>query len=140
MAADADVTASAEIAIAQGVQVVDTPLIRVHRLTDLISMIVTVIGITLTLLISAYAQATAAGVTEDIQGISDFVQKLLVAPVRILSGIITIVIPGYILISLALRKEPRRILEVIGASIIGFALTGLAALLLFNFGSTNLLA
>ena len=140
MPADADATTRAEVTIASGVQVVDSPLTRVHRLTDLISMIVTAIGITLTLLIAAYAQHTAAGVTEDIQGISDFVQRLLVAPVNILSGIITIVIPGYIIVSLALRKEPRRILEVIGASIIGFAITGLAVLLLLQFGSEPLLA
>ena len=140
MPADADATTRADVTIASGVQVVDSPLTRVHRLTDLISMIVTVIGITLTLLIAAYAQHTAAGVTEDIQGISDFVQRLLVAPVNILSGIITIVIPGYIIISLALRKEPRRILEVIGASVIGFAITGLAVLLLLHFASEPLLA
>ena len=141
--ADADATARADVDVPApppSVQVIDSPLTRVHRLTDLISMVVTAIGITLTLLIAAYAQHTAAGVTEDIQGISSIVQRLLVAPVRILSGIITIVIPAYIIISLAVRKEPRRILEVIGASIVGFALTGLAALLLLNFGSDPLLA
>ena len=138
--ADAPVRADVDVPPPPSVQVIDSPLTRVHRLTDLISMIVAVLGIGLTLLISAYAQATAEGVTEDIQRISSIVQQLLVAPVRILSGIITIVIPAYIIISLAVRKEPRRILEVIGASIIGFALTGVAALLLLNFGSEPLLA
>jgi len=138
--ADADAPLGEGGAIAQSVQVVDTPLIRIHRLTDLISMIATALGIVLTLLISAYAQATAEGITHDIQGISSVVQRLLVAPVYILSGIITIVIPGYIIISLALRKEPRRILEVIAASVVGFGITGLAALLLLNFGSEPLLA
>jgi uncharacterized membrane protein YbhN (UPF0104 family) len=122
------------------VQVIDSPLTRIHRFTDLISMIACALGIALTLLISAYAQATAAGVTEDIQGISQAVQRLLVAPVNILSGIITIVIPGYVIISLAVRKEPRRILEVIGASVVGFILTGVAALLLLTFGHDHLLA
>ena len=140
MPADVDATVSADVTPAQNVQVIDSPLTRVHRLTDLISMFAAVLGIGLTLLISAYAQATAEGVTEDIQGISSIVQRLLVAPVNILSGIITIVIPAYIIISLAVRKEPRRILEVIGASIVGFALTGLAALLLLNLGSDPLLA
>src|SRR6478609_1420068 len=124
--ADADAPVRADVAVPPAppsVQVIDSPLTRVHRLTDIISMIAAAIGIVLTLLISAYAQATAAGITEDIQGISAAVQRLLVAPVNILSGIITIVIPGYIIVALAIRKEPRRILEVMAASILGFALT-----------------
>ncbi|MGC4175408.1 lysylphosphatidylglycerol synthase transmembrane domain-containing protein [Demequina sp.] len=147
MAADADATARAQVTPASGiekpqqaVQVIDSPLTRVHRFTDLISLIATSLGIALTLLISAYAQETSAGITEDIQGVSSFVQRLLVAPVNIISGIITIVIPGYVIIALAIRKEPRRILEIIGASVVGFMLTGIAALLLLSFASEPLLS
>ena len=46
--ADADATARADVDVLApppSVQVIDSPLTRVHRLTDLISMVVTAIGI-----------------------------------------------------------------------------------------------
>jgi len=143
MVADAEATSGAGApdtpAPAPPVVIVDSPLTRVHRPADLVSMVIAALGITLILLLAAYAQATSAGVTEDIQGISETVQRLLVAPINIFSGLVTLVIPATILISLAVRREPRRILEVIGAAVGGFALTGLAAVLLIEFGSEELL-
>lgn len=140
MATDADATPRASVATASGVHVVDSPLTRVRRLTDVLEMAATALGILFTLLVSAYAQATAAGITHDIQGISPFVQRLLVAPVNIFSGVVTIVIPAVIIVSLFVRKEPRRVLEAIGASIGGFALAGIAAFLVYHYGSEPLVA
>ena len=143
MVADAVATSGAGVpdtpAPGPPVGIIDSPQTRVHRPADLVSMLFAALGITLILLLAAYAQATSEGVTEDIQGISSIVQRLLVAPVNIFSGLVTLVIPAVVLVSLAVRKEPRRILEVIGAAAAGAVLTGLAALLLLQFGSDELL-
>lgn len=144
MVADAVATSGAGVpdtpAPGPPVVIIDSPQTRVHRPADLVSMLFAALGITLILLLAAYAQATSEGVTEDIQGISETVQRLLVAPVNIFSGLVTLVIPAVVLVSLAVRKEPRRILEVIGAAAAGAILTGLATLLLVEFGSDELLS
>jgi uncharacterized membrane protein YbhN (UPF0104 family) len=140
MAADADAPSRALAPTASGVLVVDSPVTRVRRFTDVIEMLATALGILITLLVSAYAQATAEGITEDIQGISPVLQRLLVAPVNIFSGVVTLVIPAVIIVSLFVRKEPRRVLEAIGASIAGFALAGIAAFLIYHYGSEPLVA
>jgi len=147
MVADAAVTPGAGASDAQApagssarsVQIIDSPEARVHRLTDVFAMLGTVLMVVVVLLLGAYAQATSAGITQDIQGVSSLLQRLLVAPVNIFSGIVTLVIPATIIISLGLRREPRRILEVLGAAIGGFALTGLAAVAITAFGSDHLL-
>jgi uncharacterized membrane protein YbhN (UPF0104 family) len=140
MTADADATPRAAAAPASGVQVIDSPITRVHRFTDVLEMLATVLGIALTLLISAYAQATAEGITEDIQGISPLLQRLLVAPVNIFSGVVTLVIPAVVIVSLFVRKEPRRVLESIGASLGALILTGIAAYFIYSYGSDPLVA
>jgi len=146
MATDADATARAEVTPASGsvsqpitAQVIDSPLTRVRRFTDVVEMLATVLGIIVTLLVGAYAQATSEGITEDIQGISPLLQRLLVAPVNIFSGVVTIVIPAVIIVSLFVRKEPRRVLESIGAALGGFGLAGIAAFLVYHYGSEGLL-
>jgi len=140
MAADADATPRAGATTASGAQVIDSPLTRVRRLTDVVAMVLTALGILITLLVAAYAQATAEGITEDIQGISPALQRLLVAPVNIFSGLVTLVIPSVIIVSLFIRKEPRRVLEAIGAAIAGFALAGIAAFFIYHYGSEPLVA
>src|SRR6478735_913180 len=100
MAADADATPRASAHPASGVHVIDSPLTRVRRLTDVLEMAATALGILVTLLVSAYAVPTAEGITADIHGVSAFVQRLLVAPVNIFSGVVTIVIPATIIVSL----------------------------------------
>ena len=141
MVADAEAQPSADATPASApVQVIDSPLTRVHRFTDVVEMLGTGLGILFTLLIAAYAQSTSEGITQDIQGISPVLQRLLIAPVNIFSGIVTIVIPAVIIISLFVRKEPRRVLEAIGAGIAGMALAGVGALLIYNYGSDGLVS
>jgi len=116
------------------VQVIDTPLVRVHRVADLIALLATALSIGLVILIGSYAQGTTAGLTEDVQGISEALQRLLVAPVRIFTGIVTVVLPIVVVIDLAMRREPRRLLEVLGAAVLGFLLALLATFLVTSYG------
>jgi uncharacterized protein (TIRG00374 family) len=110
------------------VQVFDDPEVRVHRVSDLVASLAAVLGVILVLLIGAFAHETTIGLSEDISGFSAFLQRVLVAPVNVFSGIVTLVVPALVLGELALRKEPRRILEVLGASIFAFIVTVVATL------------
>ncbi len=123
---------------ARKVQVIDTPQTRVHRVTDAIALLGTAIGILVVLLIGAYAVGTTEGITTDVQGISEVLQRLLVAPVNIFSGIVTLVLPGVVVIDLAVRREPRRLLEVLGAAILGFLFALLALWLATHYGADEL--
>ncbi|WP_062077162.1 lysylphosphatidylglycerol synthase transmembrane domain-containing protein [Demequina globuliformis] len=123
-----------------GVAVFDAPQQRVHRMTDLLAGIGTIVGIVLTLLLGAYGSSTTAGFAEDVQGIASLLQRLLVAPVNIFSGIVTLVVPTAVIIDLAVRREPRRILEVLGAGILAFIATVVAAYTTITWGSEELVA
>jgi len=138
MVADAVETSRDKPTPASGVQVIDSPLTRVRRFTDVLEMLATAVGIVLVLLISAYAVKTAEGITEDIQGISPVLQRLLIAPVNIFSGIVTLVVPAVVIATTFVRREPRRVLESIGAALIGIVLIAAALVLIHNYGAEPL--
>lgn len=117
------------------VTIIDTPEIRVHRVADLISLLGVAIGIVVILLLGAYARGTTAGITADVHGISGTLQRLLIAPVNLFSGIVTLILPAAVVIDLTVRREPRRILEALAAAATGFALTLLTVFLVHQFGS-----
>ena len=121
------------------VQIVDAPQVRVHRLSDLMATLAVVVGIILTLIIGSFAHQTTIGLSEDISGFSAFLQRVLVAPVNVSSGIVTLVLPALILADLAFRKEPRRMLEVLGAAVLGFVVTLIAAYTTTRWGAPELL-
>ena len=92
--------------VPRAVHIVDAPESRVHRMADLISLLGVAIGVVVVLLLGAYAQGTTQGFTTDVQGISPILQRLLVAPVNLFSGIVTLVLPAAVIIDLAVRREP----------------------------------
>ncbi|WP_084099992.1 lysylphosphatidylglycerol synthase transmembrane domain-containing protein [Demequina sp. NBRC 110051] len=122
----------------RGVTVIDAPETRVHRVTDIIAASITTLGIVLVLLLGAYGTATTEGLTEDVQGFARVLQRLLVAPVNLFSGIVTIVVPLAVIVDLGFRREPRRILEVIGAGVLAFIVTVIAAITTLEFGADEL--
>src|SRR5690606_8280802 len=66
-------------------------------------------------------------------------QRLLVAPVNIFSGIVTLVLPAVVVIDLAVRREPRRLLEVLAAAALGFLLAILGTYLVEELASDAVL-
>ena len=129
--------ASTELVVAPACTVIDTPEIRVHRVADLISLLGVALGIVVVLLLGAYARGTTEGITADVHGISGVLQRLLIAPVNLFSGIVTLILPAAVVVDLAVRREPRRILEALGAAAAGFALTLVTVLLVQRFGSAD---
>jgi len=124
----------------QGVSISDAPEIRVHRFTDLIAAVGTGVGVILVLLLGAYGHGTTQGFAEDVEGIAGVLQRLLVAPVNIFSGIVTLIVPAAVIIDLAARREPRRILEVLGAATLAFVVTLVAAFTTLEWGAEELIA
>jgi uncharacterized protein (TIRG00374 family) len=138
MALDAPTRDSDERSATAGVQIIDAPEQRVHRFTDFMALLGALLGIVVVLLLGAYASGTTDGITSDVRGISTLLQRLLVVPVNVFSGIVTLVVPAVIIIDLAVRREPRRILEVLGAGLIGFSATVIAVFTSSSFGSAEL--
>ncbi|GAA5518469.1 hypothetical protein Lsed01_00896 [Demequina sediminis] len=134
MAADAPVTRDG----APPVRIVDEPETRVRRFTDVIALLATGLGIVLVLLIAEFALGTTEGLTQDIASISPLLQRLLVAPVNIFTGILSVVIPTIMIIDLLVRREPRRIIEALGAAMIAVILTLIVALVLLEWGTPEL--
>lgn len=101
------------------IHVVDAPTGRVHRLADFLNLAAALIGIVLVLLLGAYASGTTSGITSDVQGFASVLRRVLVAPVNVLEGLLTLGAPAAVIVALILRREPRRILESLAALAVG---------------------
>jgi len=136
MAADASVTRED----ASSVRIVDEPETRVRRFTDVVAIIATALGIVLVLLASEFALETTEGLTQDISSISPLIQRILVAPINLLNGVLAVVIPATIIVDMVVRREPRRIVETLAAAVLGFVLTAVLAFVLITWGTEELQA
>ena len=119
--------------------VIDVPEARVHRVGDLLGIIATAVSIVVVFLLAEYARGTTTGLTADVHGFSALLQRVLVAPVNLFSGIVTLIVPAAVLIELGLRREPRRILEAMAASVASFALTLATTLGILAWASENIM-
>ena len=123
---------------ASDVAIVDVPQQRVHRVADLLQLTVTVTAIAAVLLAGAYAEATTAGITADVREISTLLGRLLVVPVNVIEGIVTLGVPAIITATLAIRREPRRIIETLAAMAVGIGVALLAVQMTSAWGSPAL--
>lgn len=109
------------------VTLIDSPTLRAHLAADILRLATTLLGVAAALLIGAYASGTTAGITSDVQGFYSVLRRLLVAPVNILEGAVTLLVPIVVVFALATRREPRRIIEAIAALGAGLGAALLAA-------------
>ncbi|MGV8966217.1 MAG: flippase-like domain-containing protein [Cellulomonas sp.] len=119
-------------------KIVDTPTVRVHHPSDLLALVLSVLGITGVMLLAVYAQGTTAGVAQDVRTFNSLLSRLLVFPVAVLEGLVTIIAPVAVLTELAARRLGRQILEVIAAGIIALLLCGLTLWIVEGFGPAEL--
>jgi len=131
MAADAPAPRAAHV--------VDIPETRVHRQADLLSLLGVILGVVVVLVVGTYAHGTTEGFTDDVHGISRVLQRVLIAPVNLFSGIVTLVLPAAAIIDLAVRREPRRIIEALGAAVTGFGVILATVWLVNHAGSDSLI-
>lgn len=121
-----------------GVVIVDTPETRVHHPSDLLTAILALLGIVLVLLLAVYAHGTTAGVTEDVQGLSGVLRRVLFLPVAVLEGLLTVVVPFAVVIELSVRRLWRQVIEVLVAGALGLAVGALTLWLIDTWGSAEL--
>ncbi|WP_062524237.1 lysylphosphatidylglycerol synthase transmembrane domain-containing protein [Demequina rhizosphaerae] len=136
MAADPSVTREELPAV----RILDEPEIRVRRFTDVLGLLGTVLGIVAVLFIGEFALGTTEGLTQDISSISPFLQRLLVAPVNLFTAILAVIIPALMIVDMLVRREPRRIVEALGAGILGVIVVLVAAAVLLAWGTEELQA
>ncbi|MBX9246800.1 flippase-like domain-containing protein [Actinotalea ferrariae] len=117
-----------------GVHVVDTPAARVHHPADLVGVVLSALGIALVLVIGIYARGTTTGVTEDVQDFESVIQRLLVVPVAVIEGLITVLVPLAVLTELVLRRLVRHAIEAVAAAILTFGAALLTAWLITHLG------
>ncbi len=122
------------------VRIVDEPETRVRRFTDVLALLGTVVGIAVVLLLAEFAIGTTQGITQDISSISPLLQRLLVTPINLINGVIALVIPSITIVDLMVRREPRRIVEVLGAALLAIVLALLLTLALLGWGTSELQA
>lgn len=121
------------------VQIIDAPRGRIHRLTDFINLAAALVGVVLVLLLGAYASGTTEGITSDVRGFASVLRRVLVAPVNVLEGILTFGVPAAVIFVLFLRREPRRIVESLGALAAGIIAALVAAETTRRWGSADLI-
>ncbi|MCG2800833.1 MAG: flippase-like domain-containing protein [Cellulomonas sp.] len=102
------------------VSVTDVPAVRVHHPGDLLSAILAVLGVAVMMLAATYAQHTASGVAQDVQGFATLLQRILFVPVNVLAALVTMLGPIAVLTELAARKQGRLLLLSLAA---GFGAT-----------------
>ncbi len=120
------------------IQLVDAPRSRIHRLSDFVNLAAALVGIVLVLLLGTYASATTAGITSDVQGFAEILRRVLVAPVNVLEGILTLGVPTAVVVALILRREPRRIVEALGSLALGIVAALVAAETTRRWGTPDL--
>lgn len=117
------------------VEVVDLPVYRIRRPGDLVAAVVTTVGIALVLLLAVFAHATTEGVTEDVRGaIPGTLQTVLLAPVNLLEGVVTFLLPIVIGVERLFRRQLRLVAEAMAAALIAGLVTAGALWLLDAVG------
>lgn len=102
--------------------VVDDEEPRVRQPRDAIAIALSLLGVVAVVALSTYAHGTTEGVQNDVQNITIALTRAWLLPVVLLETLITLVIPGAVIIELAARRLPRQILESAAALALGLIL------------------
>lgn len=121
------------------VAVIDTPEVRVHRSSDLLSIVLAALGVVLILLAGVYAHGTTVGIGEDVQGFNNLLRKILFFPVSLLETLFVLVVPIAVIGELAIRRQVRMVFEVLITWALGLAAAFGAVWLIQKFGSDALI-
>ena len=125
---------------AHGVQIIDTPTVRVHHPSDLLQLVLAAAGVAVVLLLAVYAQATTTGVAEDVRGVAGLVRQIFTVPVALLEVLVAFIAPAAVLVELAVRRLFRTMLDATIATIAALLLVAIAVGLIATVGSDDLIA
>ncbi|MGO1316905.1 MAG: flippase-like domain-containing protein [Cellulomonadaceae bacterium] len=131
-------SASSQVQATRIVRVVDTVRDRVRQPSDLLGIVGCVLGIGAVALLAVYAHATTEGVQADVQGFSRVLARLLLFPVALLEGVVTLLVPFMVILELSLRRMVRQLVESLAAAALGIFLAVIAYLLVDAVGGADL--
>ncbi|WP_431835581.1 flippase-like domain-containing protein [Cellulomonas sp. Y8] len=121
-------------------QVLDTPAVRVHHPSDLLGVVLSLVGAVAVMALATYAHNTTSGVAEDVQGFASLLRQILVVPVTLLETVVTYLVPIAVLAELALRRLGRQMVEASIAAIVAVLAAAGVAWLVQHLGSDQLVA
>jgi len=121
-------------------QVLDTPAVRVHHPSDLLGVVLSLVGAVAVMALATYAHNTTSGVAEDVQGFASLLRQILVVPVALLETVVTYLVPIAVLTELALRRLGRQMVEASIAAIVAVLAAAGVAWLVQQLGSEQLVA
>ena len=124
--ADCEAPAPSTRRIVREVRVADRPTPRQRRRTDLLDVVLSILGIAATWAIGVFANATTQGVTEDVLHFR-FIREILLLPITLIEGGVVLVAPIAVVIALARRRRLIAILQALVTGLVA-ALLGWAAL------------
>lgn len=121
------------------VRVLDFPVRRVRRPSDLVLMLTSLGGIGVVLVLGAYATRTTSGVISDLeasplQGVLEVVTSILLLPINVIEGWLTLILPVVVIAERLWRRHLRVVVEAIAAAIAAAILAIVAAWLITEFG------
>lgn len=121
-------------------QVLDTPAVRVHHPSDLLGVVLSLVGAVAVMALATYAHNTTTGVAEDVQGFASLLRQILVVPVALLETVVTYLVPVAVLAELAVRRLGRQMVEASIAAIVAVLASAGVAWLIEHLGSDQLVA
>ncbi|GIG34665.1 flippase-like domain-containing protein [Cellulomonas pakistanensis] len=121
-------------------QVVDTPEVRVHHPSDLLGVVLSLLGAVAVMVLATYAHNTTTGVAEDVQGFASLLRQLLVVPVALLETVVTFLVPVAVLVELAVRRLGRQMVEASIAAIAAVLTASSVGWLIEHLGSDQLVS
>lgn len=119
-------------------QVLDSPEVRVHHPSDLLGVVLSLLGAVAVMVLATYAHNTTSGVAEDVQGFASLLRQLLVVPVALLETVVTFLVPVAVLVELALRRLGRQMVEASVAAILAVLVSSSIAWLIEHVGPDQL--
>jgi len=119
-------------------QVLDSPEVRVHHPSDLLGVVLSLLGAVAVMVLATYAHNTTSGVAEDVQGFASLLRQLLVVPVALLETVVTFLVPVAVLVELALRRLGRQMVEASVAAIVAVLVSSSIAWLIEHVGPDQL--
>ncbi|WP_159618527.1 lysylphosphatidylglycerol synthase transmembrane domain-containing protein [Ruania rhizosphaerae] len=124
----------------QTVSLVDLPVARVRRPIDLVLMLVTLTAVVAVLALSVYAYRTTTGVTADVRSVfSEVIRNILLVPVNAIEGFLTLILPVVVIVDQLVRRQPRNILDALGAAFTAVLVTAGVAWLLESYAPIEVL-
>ncbi|WP_146820059.1 lysylphosphatidylglycerol synthase transmembrane domain-containing protein [Actinotalea fermentans] len=121
-----------------GVRIIDTPAVRVHHPADLMGSVLSLVGIAVVVVLSAYAHGTTRGIAEDVRGVADIVRNLVIFPIAVLEWIVTVAAPIAVLAELFWRRLIRQAAEAVLGAIVALLSARLAIWLIETWAITAL--